>query len=154
MSQPAVQPSLESSPSHVVPAAHAFVASVERLHLVLGVLAVLVAAAMTYSAALGSSGHWTAVLAGLLLGGANFRALAILTTRMLLSDEPSTRNTAIVMLSLKIGVLALLMMAVFRWVKPDGLTLLLALSLAPFCLVILAVRRGGKLQTSAHGSLS
>ena len=154
MSHPAVQPALDSSPTHVVPAAQAFVASVERTHLVLAVLAFATSLYLTYAAPMGTSGHWSAVLAGLVLGGGNFSVLAFLTTRMLLSAEPTSRNSAIVMLVMKLGVLSMLMLVVFRWVKPDGVTLILAMSLAPLCLVIEAVRRGGKLPTSAHGSLS
>ncbi len=154
MSQPVAQPSLDASPSHAVPAANAFVASVERMHLVLAVLAIGVAVVLTHGAALGTRGHWTAVVAGILLGGGNFRVLAFLTTRMLLSVEPATRNSAVLMLVMKLGVLAMLMLGVFRWVKPDGVTLILAMSLAPLCLVIEAMRRGGRLPSVAHGSLS
>lgn len=149
-----LQPTLDSSPTQAVPAANAFVATVERTHLVLGAFAFAVAIAFTHTAALGSRGHWTAVLAGLILGGGNFRVLAFLTTRMLLSVEPSTRNTAVVMLTLKLGVLAMLMLGVFRWVQPDGVTLILAMSLAPLCLVVEAMRRGGRLQHTIPGSLS
>ena len=154
MSQPLAQPTLDSSPTHAVPAANAFVARVDKMHVVLGALALVAALVLTHDAPLGSSGHWSAVLAGLLLGGGNFRVLAFLTTRMLLSAEPSTRNSAILMLVMKLGVLAMVMLAVFRWVHPDGVTLILAMSLAPFCLVVEAVRRGGRLDAVAHGSLS
>lgn len=154
MSQPAVQPSLDSSPTHAVPAARAFVASVVRMHLVLGALAVVAALVLTHAADLGTRGHWTAVLAGLLLGGGNFHVLAVLTTRMLLSVEPATRNAAVLMLVLKLGVLAMLMLGVFRWLRPDGVTLIFAMSLAPLCLVVEAVRRGGRLDVAANGSLS
>ena len=154
MSHPVAQPSLDTSPSHAVPAANAFVASVERMHLVLAVLAIGVAVVLTHGAVLGTRGHWTAVVAGILLGGGNFRVLAFLTTRMLLSVEPATRNSAVLMLVMKLGVLAMLMLGVFRWVKPDGVTLILAMSLAPLCLVIEAMRRGGRLPSVAQGSLS
>ncbi len=154
MPQLLTPPPLDSSPTHVVPAANAFVAAVERAHLLLGAVALVVAVALTHAAALGTRGHWTAVLAGLLLGGGNFSVLAFLTTRMLLSAEPATRNSAIVMLVLKLGVLSALMLGVFRWVQPDGVTLILAMSLAPLCLVVLAMRRGGRLSSPAHGSLS
>jgi len=138
------EPTLDPSPTRVVPAANAFVAAVDRLHLVLGLLSVVSAVALTHAAALGTRGHWTAVAAGLLLGGGNFRVLAFLTTRMLLSDEPSSRNTAIVLLMFKLGLLAVAMLAVFRFLNPDGVTLILAMSLAPLCLVIEALRRGGR----------
>ncbi len=154
MSQPLAPTTLDPSPTQAVPAANAFVAAVERMHLVLGALAVVAAVALTHGMPLGARGHWTAVLAGLLLGGGNFRVLAFLTTRMLLSVEPATRNSAIVMLMFKLGVLAMLMLGVFRWVQPDGVTLILAMSLAPFCLVVEAVRRGGQLTSPANGSLS
>ena len=154
MSQPLTQPALDPSPTQAVPAANAFVAAVERMHLILGALAVVAAVVMTHGAALGSRWHWTAVAAGLVLGGGNFRVLAFLTTRMLLSVEPATRNSAVLMLVMKLGVLAMVMLGVFRWVKPDGVTLIVAMSLAPLCLVIEAMRRGGRLPSVAHGSLS
>ncbi len=154
MSQPLTQPALDPSPTQAVPAANAFVAAVERMHLILGALAVVAAVVMTHGAALGSRWHWTAVAAGLVLGGGNFRVLAFLTTRMLLSVEPSTRNTAVVMLTFKLGILAVLMLGVFRWLQPDGVTLIAAMSLAPLCLVIEAVRNGGRLPASVSGSLS
>jgi hypothetical protein len=144
----------ESTPSQVIPAARAFVAAVERMHVVLGAVVAVAAVAMTHAAALGSRGHWTAVLAGLVLGGGNFHALAVLTTRMLLSDEPASRNTAIVMLMFKIGAVAALMFGVFQWLRPDGMTLILAMSLAPLCLIVEALRRGGRLSPVANGSLS
>lgn len=149
MTEPLVQPvsqtDLESQPSRAVPAARAFVAAVERMHLVLGALVLGASLVQTHGAALGSQWHWTAVLAGLVLGGGNFRVLAWLTTRMLLATEPATRNSAVVLLSLKLGLLAAAMLVTFRWVQPDGVTLALAMSLAPLCLIVEAVRRGGQL---------
>lgn len=149
-----VQISPDSSPAHAMPAARAFVTTVERLHLALGALAVVVAVLLTHAADLGTRGHWTAVLAGLVLGGGNFHALAVLTTRMLLSDEPATRNTAIVLLMFKLGALAAVMFGVFHWLRPDGATLILAMSLAPACLVVEAVRRGGRLDVVAKRGMS
>lgn len=147
---------LQTQPTHTATqrAAIGFVRAVEKFHAVLGAVVLVGALALTYAQApgtggLGTRGHWTAVLAGLLLGGANFRVLGWLTAKMLLSDEPSSRNGAVLVLVLKLGVLALLLLGVFRVLQPDGVTLLLALSLAPFCLVVEALRRGGRLGLSA-----
>ena len=154
MSESLSPTSPDSSPPQVIPAARAFVAAVERMHVVLGAVVAVAALALTHAAALGSRGHWTAVLAGLVLGGGNFHALAVLTTRMLLSDEPATRNTAIVLLMAKMGVLAVLMFGVFQWLRPDGVTLILAMTLAPLCLMVEAVRRGGRLTPAAPQDLT
>ena len=133
-------------------AAHDFVATVERAHAVAALGGVLLAVALTWQQPLGSVGHWSAVLAGVLLGGGNFHVLAWLTTRMLLSEAPASRNLAVVALVAKLGALALVMLAVFRLLQPDGPTLLAALSLAPVCLIVLAARRGGRLGVTAAPS--
>ena len=135
------------SPAASAPAAMDFVRSVERLHAVLAALAVLAAAQVTYTAPVGSPWHWSAVLAGVLLGGANFRVLGWLTTKMLLSETPSSQQGAILLLVAKLGILAGAMMAVFRFLHPDGVTLALSISLAPLALVVEAMRRGGQITT-------
>lgn len=133
------------SPAASAPAAMAFVRAVEGLHAGLAAVAVVVALVLTREAPLGSAWHWTAVLAGVALGGANFRVLGWLTAKMLLSTEPSSQQGAILMLVAKLGALAVAMMLIFRFVQPDGITLALAISLAPLALVVQAMRRGGQL---------
>ncbi|MSP90727.1 MAG: hypothetical protein EXR79_02795 [Myxococcales bacterium] len=78
---------------------------------------------------------WTGLLTGALLGAANFRALAFLTGRMM-DPEHGSRHAAIGLLLVKFAVLAGAIGAVLTWFEPDGLALLLGLTLAPLSLAV------------------
>jgi hypothetical protein len=107
---------------------------VERVHAAVAVVAMLIALAVA------ARPVWSAVLAGTLVGAANFRVLALLTQR-LVSGTTSTKNAAIALLLFKfIGLIAVLGVIVL-WLKPDSLTFLIALTLAPLCLLVVVLRR-------------
>lgn len=109
---------------------------VERVHLVL--VAVLVVTAV----ALAELPVWSGVLAGGLVGAANFRALAFLTQRFV-GGETRTRNSAIGLLLLKFALLAGVLGAIVTWLAPNPIAFLVGLTLAPVCLVgiVLTSRR-------------
>jgi hypothetical protein len=111
----------------------ALIAQVERLHAIVALVASVVAFALT------SRPIWSAVVAGTLVGAANFHMLALLTTR-LVSGSNTSRQVAIGVLLLKFTVLAGVLGAVVQWLKPDGVTFVAALTLAPVCLVTVVLR--------------
>ncbi len=118
-----------------------FIAQVERLHALVAVVACIVAVAVA------ARPIWSAVVAGTLVGAANFHMLAVLTTRIL-SGSTASRNLAVGILFLKFTVVAGVLGAVMHWLQPDGVALLAALSLAPVCLVAVLLR-GRKAAASA-----
>lgn len=109
------------------------IVQVERLHVVVALAAVLV------SVVVADKAHVAGMLAGVLVGGANFRALGMLTSRFV-GGETSSRNAAIGLLVAKFAVLAAALGAIVTWVRPDIVALLIGLTLAPACLVALVMR--------------
>jgi hypothetical protein len=136
------EPSVQATPTPVEQPA--LIAQVERLHAVVAVVASLVAFALT------SRPIWSAVVAGTLVGAANFHMLALVTTR-LVSGSNTSRQVAIGVLLLKFTVLAGVLGAVVKWLQPDGITFVAALTLAPVCLVTV-ILRGRKEVTAPTGS--
>lgn len=112
----------------------ALVKSVERLHVVVTVLALLAAFG------LGSRPHWMGILLGALIGGVNFRGLAMVTQR-LTSGETQTKNGAIGLLMGKFLLVGLAIAVILLAFKPNALTLLVGLSFAPICLVLVVLRQ-------------
>lgn len=123
-------------PSTAATAPTSLTQRVERVHLAL--VAVLVLAAV----ALAGPPVWSGVLAGGLVGAANFRALAFLTVRFV-AGETRTRQGAIGLLLLKFALLTGVVGAIVTWLEPDPIAFLVGLTLAPVCLtgVVLAGRR-------------
>jgi len=109
---------------------------VERVH-----AAVAVALSLAAFLLLGQP-QWSGMAAGALVGAVNFRALAFLTER-LIGGETSSRHTAIALLLFKFTLLAGALGGIVTWLKPDGVTFLVGLTLAPVCLVavVLSTRR-------------
>lgn len=110
-----------------------FIAQVERLHALVAVVACVVAAAVA------ARPMWSAVVAGTLVGAANFHMLALVTTRIL-SGSAASRNFAVGILLLKFTILAGVLGAVIHWLQPDGVAFVAALSLMPVCLVAVVLR--------------
>lgn len=113
--------------------APALIGQVERLHALVAVLASAVAFALA------PRPIWAAVVSGTLVGAANFHLLALVTTR-LVSGTHTSRQLAIGILLLKFTVLAGVLGAVVKWLQPDGVTFVAALTLAPVCLVACILR--------------
>jgi len=105
-------------------------------------------AAVLASVALADQAHVAGMLAGALVGAANFRALGVLTARMV-GGETNSRNAAIGMLVAKFILLAAALGAIVTWVRPDIVALLVGLTLAPACLVVL-VLRGRRASAAEH----
>ncbi len=118
------------------------IAQVEKLHVVVALLAVLA------TVALAGKAQVAGMLAGALVGAGNFRALGVLTSR-LVGGETGSRNAAIGLLLAKFTLLAALLGAIVTWVRPDIVALLIGLTLAPACLVVLVLRsrRSAPLET-------
>jgi len=110
------------------------VKSVERLHLAVTALALLAAFG------LGHRPHWLGILLGALIGGVNFRGLALVTQR-LTSVETQTKNGAIALLMGKFLLVGLAIAVILPAFKPNALTLLVGLSFAPVCLVLVVLRQ-------------
>jgi len=82
--------------------------------------------------------RWTGVLAGVLLGAGNFRAMAMFTERLTSSVDADGRNRALTLLVVKLIVLIVTVGAVMLLLKPDPLAFILGLSVAPAALLIVA----------------
>ena len=121
-------PAPVSAPASII-APPSIVARTERTHLGLA------AAAFAVALAVAPASFWSGLLVGVLFGAANFRALAFLTGRMVDADR-SSRNAAVGLLLVKFAVLAGGIGAVLTWLEPDGLALLLGLTLAPLSLAV------------------
>lgn len=109
------------------------IAQVERLHVAVAAVAVVA------GFVLGGRAAGLGLIAGALVGAANFRGLGILTQRFV-GGETQSRNTAIGLLVVKFVLLAAVIGAIVTWLRPDMLALLLGLTLAPACLVALVLR--------------
>ena len=127
-----------SSPSLVV--------RVERLHALLGLVAVV------GSVALAPAQVWGGVLAGVLIGALNFWLLGMVTVR-LVAGATRTRMSAVGWLVLKLALLGGSLAVVVRTLQPDPLALLGALSLTPLCLVLVVLWQRGR-TTPSDATLS
>ena len=109
-----------------------FIRRVEVLHAVVAFVAVLLTLSFW------SGDRLSGVLAGALLGAANFRAMAMITERLTGSASASGRNTALGLLFGKLFGLIAAVAAVLFVLQPDPLAFILGLSLAPAALLIVA----------------
>ncbi len=122
------------SAHHRMIAAKTMVKNVERLHAVVALLALL----LTF--ALADRPHWMGIVLGAFIGALNFRGLAMVTQR-LVSGETRTKNGAIGLLMGKFLLVGLAIAVILLALKPNALTLLVGLSLAPICLVLVVLRQ-------------
>jgi hypothetical protein len=116
-----------------------FIRRVEMLH-ALAALAAVGLALMVWPGE-----RWTGVLAGVLLGAANFRAMAMFTERLTGSVNADGRNRALALLVGKLMALIVIVGVVMLILKPDPLAFILGISLAPAALLLVAAvaRPGG-----------
>lgn len=109
-----------------------FIRRVEVLH-----------AAVAFAAVLLTLGFWSGdrlsgVLAGALLGAANFRAMSLITERLTSSTSAGGRNSALGLLFGKLFSLIAALAAVLFVLQPDPLAFIVGLSFAPAALLIVA----------------
>ncbi len=110
-----------------------FIRRVEALHAALAVTA-------TFAAFVG----WTAtvgwgVLLGALLGGLNFRALALLAARFTQVNHNAARSGAMGLIVVKLSAMMAAVGAVMVFAKPDVGAFLVGISIAPVALISVAV---------------
>ncbi len=128
-----------------------FIRRVEMLH------ALTALAAVGLAMMIWPGERWTGVLAGVLLGAANFRAMAMFTERLTSSTTAGGRNGALALLVGKIMALIVVIGVVMLILKPNPIAFILGVSLAPAALLIMAAiaRPGGaagQLDHAADGS--
>ena len=109
-----------------------FIRRVEGAHAVLSVVAVSAAAFLH------TRPVWTGVLLGALLGGMNFRALALLAARFTRTDDNAGRSGAMGLIIAKMAAMMAAVGAVMLLAKPDVGGFLVGISAAPVSLVIVA----------------
>ena len=109
-----------------------FIRRVEMLHAAAAVLGVLLAVSLL------SGDRLSGVLAGVLLGGTNLRAMTLITERLTGSADANGRNGALALLLGKLMLLIATVGAVMLLLKPDPLAFIAALSLAPAALLVVA----------------
>ena len=85
-----------------------------------------------------SGDRLSGVAAGVLLGGANLRAMTLITERLTASPDADRRNSALALLLGKFVLLIGTVGAVMLLLKPDALAFIVALSLAPGALFLVA----------------
>ncbi len=110
-----------------------FIRRVEGLHAALGVVACVVAfLGWPTSIALG-------VFVGALLGGLNFRALALLAAKFTRVGDNAARSGAMGLIVVKLGAMMAAVGGVMVLVKPDVGAFLVGISLAPAALIGVAL---------------
>ena len=113
-------------------ARHRFIRRVELTHAALAVCAVGLAVANAEQA------MWTGVLLGALLGGMNFRALAVLAARFTRTDNNAGRSGAMGLIIAKMMVMMAAVGAIMMFAKPDVGGFLVGISAAPVSLIAVA----------------
>lgn len=109
-----------------------FIRRVELLHVAAAACGVLLAFSLW------SGDRLSGVVAGVLLGGANLRAMTLITERLTSSLDANGRNGALALLLGKLMLLIATVGAVMLLLKPDVLAFIAALSLAPAALLVVA----------------
>ena len=95
-------------------------------------------AAVLLAFSLGSADRLYGVVAGVLLGGANLRAMTMITERLTQSPNADGRNSALALLFGKLFLLIGAVGAVMLLLKPDAIAFIAGLSLAPAALLVVA----------------
>ena len=113
-----------------------FIRKVERLHLLLAIVVCAIAVPIW------ADGRWMGLVAGAAIGGANFRALALLTARLTRVD-PTQRKIASMMLVGKLPMLLAAIGLVMWWLQPEPVSFVIGLSLAPVALVLVSAFASG-----------
>ena len=109
-----------------------FIRRVELFHAAAAAVGVLLALSLW------SGDRLSGVLAGVLLGGANLRAMTLITERLTSSPDANGRNGALALLLGKLMLLIATVAGVMLLLKPDALAFIAALSLAPAALLVVA----------------
>lgn len=123
-----------------------FIRRIELVHVTIAAVACAVAGVTS------SASVVMGVALGALLGGLNFRALAVLATRMTATDgDAATRSGSAALIILKMLAMMAAVGAVLVWIRPDGIGFIIGLSLAPLALLVgsFALLRDANKDTSA-----
>jgi hypothetical protein len=110
-----------------------FIRRVEGVHAALGACAVAVAIALW------SQAIWSGVLMGALLGGLNFRALALLAAKFTETGENAARSGAMGLIIVKMAVMMAAVGGVMVFAEPNVGAFLVGISGAPVAMMLVAV---------------
>lgn len=113
-------------------ARHQFIRRVEGAHAVIAVVGVGVALALS------SQALWSGVLLGTLLGGLNFRALALLAAKFTQTGDNAGRSGAVGLIVVKMAVMMASVGAVMVFAQPDAGAFVAGISAAPISLVLVS----------------
>lgn len=90
---------------------------------------------LALAVALGPQAIWAGVLLGALLGGLNFRALALLAARFTRTDDNAGRSGAMGLIIVKMAVMMAAVAGIMTFAQPDVGAFLGGISLSPLALV-------------------
>lgn len=109
-----------------------FIGRVEKVHAVLAVVSIAVAAARW------GQPVWSGVMLGALLGGLNFRALSVLAARFTRTGDATARSGAMGLIILKMGAMMAAVAVVMIVAKPSGAAFVVGISAAPVALLLVS----------------
>ena len=125
-----------------------FIRRVERTHAVIACLACIVAIAMSNQAV------WSGVLLGALLGGLNFRALAMLAAKFTTTGDNAVRSATMGLIIGKMVAIFAAVGVVMVFANPDGVAFIGGISLAPIALVLVSMWFRPSFDVSAESAVS